>query len=53
MIGLNSVVLPGCEIGDGALIAAGAILGRNTKVEPRGVYFGVPAVSVKERRENR
>lgn len=51
IIGLNSVVLPGCEIGDGALIAAGAVLQKNTKVEPREVYFGVPAQSVRERRE--
>lgn len=49
IIGLNSVLLPGCEIGDGALIAAGAVLSRNTKVEPHDVYFGVPAGSAKER----
>lgn len=49
IIGLNSVLLPGCEIGDGALIAAGAVLAKNTKVEPHGVYFGVPAESAKER----
>lgn len=42
IIGLNSVILPGCEIGDGALIAAGSVLGKNTKVEPHSVYSGVP-----------
>ena len=52
IIGLNAVILPGCEIGDGALVAAGAVLGKNTKIEPRGVYFGVPAQSAKERHED-
>lgn len=50
IIGLNSVILPGAQIGDGALIAAAAVLAKNTKVEPRDVYFGVPAHSVKERK---
>ena len=51
VIGLNSVILPGCEIGDGAIVSAGAVLGKNTKVEPRDIYFGVPGQSVKERHE--
>jgi len=51
VVGLNSVILPGCEIGDGALIAAGSVLGKNTKVEPRSVYCGVPAESSRERKE--
>lgn len=51
VIGLNSVILPGCEIGDGAMVAAGAVLGRNTKVAARDVYFGVPAQSAKQRHE--
>lgn len=51
VVGLNSVILPGTEIGEKAIIAAGAVLGKNTKVEPRSVYFGVPAESVKDRRE--
>ena len=52
IIGLNSVVLPGCQIGDGALIAAGAVLQKNTIVEPRNVFFGVPAMSVKDRHKD-
>ncbi|MDP2905223.1 MAG: DapH/DapD/GlmU-related protein [Candidatus Omnitrophota bacterium] len=51
IIGLNAVILPGCEIGDGALVAAGAVLGKNKIVEPHSVYAGVPAKSAKERRE--
>jgi acetyltransferase-like isoleucine patch superfamily enzyme len=49
IIGLNSVILPGCEIGDGALIAAGSVLSKNTHVGPHEVYCGVPAESAKER----
>ncbi|MFC1698756.1 acyltransferase [Candidatus Omnitrophota bacterium] len=53
IIGLNSVILPGADIGDGALIAAGAVLAKNTVVEPRNVYFGVPATSLKERHKHK
>lgn len=41
IVGMNSVVMPGCEIGDHAVIAAGAILPKNTKVEPNTVYYGL------------
>ena len=53
IIGLNSVILPGCEVGEGALVAAGAVVGRNTKIEPHDVYFGVPAHSAKQRNEQK
>lgn len=52
VIGLNSVVLAGADIGDGAFITAGAVLGKNKIVEPHSVYAGVPAESTKERREH-
>jgi acetyltransferase-like isoleucine patch superfamily enzyme len=52
VIGLNSVVLAGAEIGDGAFITAGAVLGKNKQVEAHSVYAGVPAESTKERREH-
>lgn len=51
VIGLNAVVLSGAEIGDGAFITAGAILGKNKRVEAHSVYLGVPAESTKERRD--
>lgn len=50
VLGLNSVVMSGAEIGDGAFITAGAILGRNRQVPPGSVYAGVPAESTQERR---
>ncbi|MCM8787093.1 MAG: hypothetical protein NC935_03470 [Candidatus Omnitrophica bacterium] len=46
-IGSNAIVPPGCEIGDNAIIGAGAVLLKNTKVEPRSVWYGVPAQPVK------
>lgn len=48
-IGSHATVMPGCEIGDHAIIGAGAVLLKNTKVEPRAVYFGVPAVPLRPR----
>ena len=42
--------MPGCEIGDNAIIAASAVLLKNTKVEPRDVWFGLPAESLRERK---
>jgi hypothetical protein len=51
VLGLNSVVMAGAEIGEGAFITAGAILGKNKQVAPYSVYVGVPAESTRERRE--
>ncbi len=42
-LGLMSVIMPGCRIGDGAVIAAGAILQKGTHVGPGEVWGGVPA----------
>ncbi len=53
VLGLNSVVMSGAEIGEGAFITAGAILGKNKQVAPYSVYAGVPAESIKERRERK
>jgi acetyltransferase-like isoleucine patch superfamily enzyme len=43
----------GCQIGDGALLAAGAVLQKNTIIEPRHVFFGVPAMSAKDRHKDK
>jgi len=42
-VGLMAVILPGCEIGDGAFIAANAVLGKGTKVPPHTIWGGIPA----------
>jgi non-ribosomal peptide synthetase-like protein len=41
-IGLGSVVLPGCEIGDGASIAPSSLLPRGTKIPPKAIWGGNP-----------
>jgi hypothetical protein len=41
IVGLNSIILPGVEIGDSAVIAAGAVVPKNTKIEPDTVYYGI------------
>jgi len=50
LIGSHATVMPGCEIGDKAIIAAGAILQKDTKVEPRDIWFGLPAESMREKK---
>ncbi len=53
-IGLGSVVMPGCRIGDGASIAPCTFLHRGTIVSPRGVWGGNPARDLRaERRAER
>lgn len=49
-LGSHCTVMPGCEIGDNAIIGAGAVLLKNTKVEPRSIYYGVPAEPIKPHR---
>ncbi|MBF0384435.1 MAG: hypothetical protein HQL27_01050 [Candidatus Omnitrophica bacterium] len=51
VVGLNSVVLPGSDLGRRSMLAAGTVLQKDSQVGEREVYFGVPAQSVKERRE--
>ena len=47
-IGTHAVVLPGVTIGDGAVVAAGAVVTRD--VSPGDVVAGVPAASVRAAR---
>lgn len=49
--GLMSVILPGCEIGDGAILAANAVLKKGTKVGPNEIWGGVPAKKIGMRGE--
>ena len=44
-IGANSTILPGVKIGEGAVIAAGAVV--NKDVEKNCMYGGVPAKLIK------
>lgn len=46
-IGASAIILPGVTIGDGAIVAAGAVVTKN--VEPYTVVVGVPAQKLKDR----
>lgn len=50
-IGSHCTIMPGCEIGDKAIIGASAVLLKDTKVEARDVWFGIPAQSIRHRKE--
>ena len=47
-IGTNAIIMPGVKIGEGAVLAAGAIATKD--LEPWTVYMGQPAKPVKERK---
>lgn len=48
LVGMRAVVLDGCVIGAGSLIAAGAVLTPDTKIPPNSLVMGVPARVVKQ-----
>ena len=49
-IGTGAMVLPGVEIGDGAVVAAGAVVTRD--IPPYEVWGGVPARFIRKRSED-
>lgn len=49
-IGINAIILKGVQIGEGAVIAAGAIVTKDC--EPYGVYAGIPAKKVGTRQQD-
>lgn len=51
-IGSHCTIMPGCEIGDNAIIGASAVLLKDTKVEARDIWFGIPAESIRHKKEN-
>lgn len=52
LIGMGAIVMDLAEIGEGAIIAAGAIVKENTIVPPYTLWAGVPAKQVKELDKN-
>jgi len=43
LIGIGARVLNGCRIGEGSIIAAGAVVPEGTHVKPHTLWAGVPA----------
>lgn len=48
LIGMGSTLLDYVEVGEGAIVAAGALVLSNTKIPPYTLWAGVPAKMVKE-----
>ncbi len=50
IIGANSTVLPGVAIADGCSVGTMSLLNKST--EPWGIYFGIPAKRINDRKKN-
>jgi len=50
IIGSGSIVLPDCTIGEGSSVGALSLVKKN--LEPWGVYLGIPARRIKDRRKD-
>ena len=47
LVGMGAILMDNAEIADGTIIAAGAVVPSNQKLEP-GVYAGIPAKKIKD-----
>lgn len=47
LIGMGSTLLDDVEVGEGAIVAAGALVLKNTKIGPYEIWGGVPAKFLK------
>ena len=50
LIGMGSTLLDHCEVGEGAIVAAGALVVGGTKIGPHEIWGGVPAKFIKNTR---
>jgi carbonic anhydrase/acetyltransferase-like protein (isoleucine patch superfamily) len=48
LIGMGSIIMDGAEIGSNSIIAAGAVVLENTRVEQGVIYAGIPARKLKD-----
>ena len=48
LIGMGSTLLDDVEVGEGAIVAAGALVLKNTKIGPYEIWGGVPAKFIKK-----
>jgi acetyltransferase-like isoleucine patch superfamily enzyme len=46
-IGLRSIIMPGVTIEDDAIIAAGALVTKNTHIKQGEIWAGIPAIRMK------
>lgn len=51
IIGMGAIVMDNTEVPDGTIIAAGAVVPANQKLEP-GIYAGIPAKKIKDGSES-
>ncbi len=47
-VGVNAIIWPGVEIGDGAIVAAGSVVAMDTTIPPNELWAGAPARKVKD-----
>jgi len=47
-VGVNAVIWPGVEIGDGAIVAAGSVVSMNTRIPSGELWGGIPARKIKD-----
>lgn len=48
LVGMGAIIMDNAHIGSHCIIAAGAVVLENTRVEPGTIYAGVPAKKVKD-----
>jgi len=48
LVGMGSIIMDDCIIESNSIIAAGAVVTKNTHVESGSIYAGVPAKKVKD-----
>lgn len=51
LVGMNATVLDKAEIGEGAIVAAGAVVLQGTKIPPYEIWAGIPAKCIKKTRD--
>ncbi len=51
LIGIRSTIMPGVEVGEGAIVAAGSLVPMDAKIPPYTLWSGIPARQVKSLKE--
>jgi acetyltransferase-like isoleucine patch superfamily enzyme len=48
VVGINCVVMPGVELGDGAVLAPGGVATAGTRIPAHELWGGIPARKLKD-----